>query len=228
MNEGVSRYKGLILDFGGVIAKSFFETKAEFERLLELAEGTLDWRGPFAPQLDTLWQSVAAGEITEGQYWAKRAEQAGALIGKRWTMHDFCRRQNDLALEIVIRPEAEQLVTQAKQQGVKLGILTNELASLTGAEWIESIPIVRLFDAFIDATFTRISKPDPRAYRLALEALGLRAEEAIFVDDQIKNVRGAEAIGIRSIHLDIRDPNVAFEAARALLGLKSRAATGTG
>jgi putative hydrolase of the HAD superfamily len=103
---------------------------------------------------------------------------------------------------------------------LKLGILTNELESLTGADWIASIPVVRLFDAFVDATHTRISKPDQRAYRLALKALGLRAEDSIFVDDQIKNIRGAETVGIRSIHLDIRNPNIAFDAARALLGLK--------
>jgi putative hydrolase of the HAD superfamily len=218
-----SRYQGLILDFGGVIAKSFFETKAEFEQLLGLAAGTLAWRGPFDPQSDPLWQRVSSGEITEGQYWAQRAEEAGALIGERWTFQDFCRRQNDLALAAVIRPEAERLVTEAKQQGVKLAVLTNELESLTGADWIASIPVVRLFDAFLDATHTRISKPDPGAYRLALAALGLPAEAAIFIDDQIKNIRGAEAVGIRSIQLDLRNPNAAFDTARALLGLKTHA-----
>jgi len=222
MTKETSHYKGLILDFGGVIAKSFFETKADFEKLLELAEGTLDWHGPFDPQLDPLWRRVHADKMTEGEYWAKRAEEVGALIGERWTFRDFCRRQNDLALAIVIRQEAVELVTQAKREGVKLGILTNELESLTGADWIENIPIVRLFDAFVDATHTRISKPDPRAYRLVLEALSLRAEETIFIDDQIKNVRGAETVGIRGIHLDIRNPSIAFDAAHALLGLKCR------
>ncbi|HLL28047.1 MAG TPA: HAD-IA family hydrolase [Xanthobacteraceae bacterium] len=221
MNKPTPRYKGLILDFGGVIARSFFETADDFGKLLGLAEGALRWRGPFDPPSDPLWRGVLTGEITEAEYWARRAAEVGTLIGERWTFRDFCRRQNDLAFADVIRPEAEQLIAHAKQEGIKLAVLTNELESLTGPDWIASIPIVRLFDAFVDATHTQIAKPDPRAYRLALEALRLQAEEAIFIDDQIKNIRGAEAVGIRSIHLDICDPNTAFDVAYALLGLKS-------
>lgn len=222
----IPRHKGLLLDFGGVIMKSFFETRAEFEELLGLPKKTFDWYGPFDPRSDVLWRRVLANEITEGEYWAKQAEEAGVLIGERWTMQEFCRRQNDLALDIVLRPEAKRLIVDAKRGGVKLAIVTNELELLNGADWVESSPIIRLFDALIDATRTKIHKPDPRAYRLALQALDLRAEEAIFVDDQIKHVRGAEAVGIRGIHLDITDPRLAFDAARALLGLGDRSFNG--
>ena len=216
------RCKGLLLDFGGVIAKSFFETRAEFEKLLGLPEKTFDWYGPFDPLADLLWRRVVRNEITEGEYWAMRADEAGRMVGERWTMREFCRKQNDLALDVNFRPEAKQLIADAKRNGVKLAIVTNELELLNGAEWVGNSPIVRLFDALIDATRTKISKPDPRAYHLALDALELRAAEAIFVDDQIKHVRGAEAVGIRGILLDITNPRHAFDAARALLGLAGR------
>ena len=101
-----------------------------------------------------------------------------------------------------------------------VAIVTNkQLELLNGAEWVANSPVVRLFDALIDATRSKIPKPDPRAYRLALDALNLRATDAIFVDDQIKHVRGAEAVGIRGVHLDIADPLLAFNATRSLLGL---------
>ena len=42
-------------------------------------------------------------------------------------------------------------------------------------------------------------KPDAAIYRLALSRFGLRAEEAVFIDDNAANVAGAEAIGLPAI-----------------------------
>jgi putative hydrolase of the HAD superfamily len=58
----------------------------------------------------------------------------------------------------------------------------------------------------VDATHTKVLKPDPRAYQIGLEALGTTPEQTLFVDDQIRNVRGAEAVGIPSVHFDVRRP----------------------
>lgn len=221
MTIDVSRKKGLLLDFGGVVFKSFFETRKSFEKFLGLPSNTLKWYGPFDPDLDALWRQVLIKEITEGEYWSRRAEETGMLIGEQWTMLEFCRRHNELALDVVFRPKVKQLIADAKCAGVRLAILTNELELLNGVEWVKNSPVISSFDVLIDATQTKIPKPDPRAYRLALKALEISAEDAIFIDDQIKYVRGAEAVGIRSIHLDITNPNTATDAARMLLGLEA-------
>jgi putative hydrolase of the HAD superfamily len=56
--------KALILDFGGVISRTLFETHALSEAALGLAAGTLTWQGPFAPEADALWQATnTAGAI---------------------------------------------------------------------------------------------------------------------------------------------------------------------
>lgn len=212
-------YRGLLLDFGSVISKSFFETRREFEQLLGLPGGSLDWSGPFDPRGDDIWQSMLAGKISERDYWRIRAEEVGALLSQRWTIQDFCLRQNDLPFEVALRPEADRLVRDARHAGMKLGILTNELELFHGADWIHRIPLMKHFDVIVDATHTGILKPDPRAYYLALDALGLRPEEIVFLDDQVRNVRGGEAVGIRSVHLSILEPALAFDEARSLLGL---------
>ena len=41
--------KALILDFGGVVTRTLFETHDISERALGLPAGTLTWRGPFDP-----------------------------------------------------------------------------------------------------------------------------------------------------------------------------------
>ncbi|MET4781915.1 HAD-IA family hydrolase [Glaciihabitans sp. UYNi722] len=41
-----------------------------------------------------------------------------------------------------------------------------------------------------------VRKPDPKIYRLALDHLGVRAEDAFFADDSAENIAGAASLGI--------------------------------
>ena len=81
------------------------------------------------------------------------------------------------------------------------------------------MPFAGQVDAVVDATHTHILKPDPRAYRMALQSLGLAARQVLFIDDQHRNVEGGAATGIRSLHLDITMPDECIAQARALLGV---------
>ena len=204
-NDG-RQYRGLLLDFGTVIQKSFFETRTELEQLLRLRSGSLAWAGPFDPSADPLWQQVVAGEFSEREYWNRRAREVGALVGETWTIQDFCRKHGELPPAVLFRPEIFALINDAKQAGMKFGILTNELELFHGKGWLETMPFAHLVDGVVDATHTNILKPDPRAYALALAALDLGADEAIFIDDQPRNVAGGTAVGIRSFHLDLTSP----------------------
>lgn len=51
------------------------------------------------------------------------------------------------------------------------------------------LPFLQDFDLIIDATHTKILKPDPKAYQFVTDGLQLKSENCIFVDDQIKNIR---------------------------------------
>ena len=63
MGEAVTR--ALVLDFGGVISKTLFETHPLSGAALGVAPGTLTWRGPFDPASDAPWRAMQAGEMTE-------------------------------------------------------------------------------------------------------------------------------------------------------------------
>jgi putative hydrolase of the HAD superfamily len=219
MNTQARQYKGLLLDFGSVIQKSFFETRGAIEELLDLEEGAIDWAGPFDPAADSLWRQVVEGQFGERDYWSRRARDVGKLVGEEWTIQDFCMKHNELAAEKVLRPEVLQLIADAKRAGVKFGILTNELELFHGKDWRDKMPFGDQIDCIVDASNTHILKPDPRAYRLALDALGLSADEVIFIDDQPRNVAGGEAVGMRSLHLDITNYQACIDEAREALGL---------
>ncbi|TVR46430.1 MAG: HAD family hydrolase, partial [Puniceicoccaceae bacterium] len=44
-----------------------------------------------------------------------------------------------------------------------------------------------------------VVKPDPALYRLALERLGVRAEEAVALEDSANGVRAAKRAGLRCV-----------------------------
>lgn len=60
------------------------------------------------------------------------------------------------------------------------------------------------FSSFIISSKLGVTKPNPLMYRLALEELGIKPEESLFIDDSLQNCEGAEQLGIRSLRM-LRD-----------------------
>ena len=211
--------KALVLDFGGVISRTLFETHDLSEAALGLAPGTLTWRGPFAPETDPLWQAMQADQITERDYWLARTRTVGKMVGETWNdMQTFVQRARGADVEAVIRPEAIAAVHQAKAAGCKLAVLSNELDLFYGARFRERLPLLQCFDVIIDATYTGILKPDRQAYEMCSQALGLWGDDCVFVDDQFRNVQGAIQLGWQVVQFDVTQPGDSFQCALRLLG----------
>lgn len=215
----------LVLDFGGVISRTLFETHALSEAALGLAPGTLAWRGPFDPDGDALWRDMQADRISERDYWMARTREVGRLVGEQWDrMETFVQRARGADVEAVIRPEAVAAIRAAKQAGCKLAILSNELDLFYGADFRRRLPLLELFDVIVDATYTHVLKPDARAYAACQAQLGAAAGDCVFVDDQQRNIDGAIRAGWRTVPLDVRRPAAAFARALGLLGVALPAA----
>jgi putative hydrolase of the HAD superfamily len=213
----VSAPRALLLDFGSVISVSLFERHRETETQLGLPKFSLTWRGPIAPQSDALWESMQRDEISEREYWARRAREIGEAIGESgWDMNTMLRRVRQTEPEAVVRPQVRQLIAAARAQGIPLGILSNELELFYGREFLSRMRVLEHFDAIIDASVTNILKPDPRAYAMAVDALRIPAAEILFVDDQFRNIAGAVRAGLQTQYFDLRDVpgNIAAVAAR--------------
>jgi putative hydrolase of the HAD superfamily len=211
--------KGLLLDFGGVISVTMFERHARSEAALGLLPGSLSWRGPFDPEGDALWRDMIADKIAEREYWARRASEVGQLFGEDWDALTLFRRTHGPNPNLNVRPEAVATVRRAKAAGCRVGVLSNELELFYGRETIENLDILRMMDCLVDATHTRILKPDPRAYALGCEALGLPPSQVVFVDDQPRNIEGARRFGLTSVAFDVTDPGEGFAETERALGL---------
>ena len=57
------------------------------------------------------------------------------------------------------------------------------------------------FDVIVFSGEEGVRKPDPEIYSRALSRLGIVPGEAIFCDDRLKNVRGAQSVGMHAFQL---------------------------
>lgn len=173
------RYPVLLLDFGGVCIPHPFEIPELFAAAfgLDLASmAAAAGADPSDPRSDPNWQRQQAGEITERQYWAIRAEQVGRLVtGEPWGLQEFFHRfHNDVESAALVRHDADVVVDAALDAGCRVAILTNDLRHFAGERFVAENPFVAKCDPLIDADLTGFMKPDPRAYQGALAASGTR------------------------------------------------------
>lgn len=211
--------KGLLLDFGGVVSVTMFERHAASEEALGLPAGALTWRGPFDPEHDELWRDMCADKIPEREYWARRAAEVGRLFGEDWDTLTMIRRTRGADANRHVRPEAVRTIRKAKVSGRRVGILSNELELFYGRDTMDRLEILKQMDSLVDASHTHILKPDPRAYALGCDALGLPPSEIVFVDDQKRNVEGALQAGLNVVHFDVTEPAASFAQVARSLGI---------
>jgi putative hydrolase of the HAD superfamily len=216
-----SPLSALVFDFGGPVLLTPFELREQGEQRLGLPPGSFNWAGPFDPESDTDWQAFQAGDMNEREYWKLQVDRFAELVGHPASMPEmmaplYAGPENEL-----VRPGALALLHDAKSAGIPVGMLTNDLTAFHDAEWIQRMSVIRSFDAMVDGKQDRVHKPDPAAYILMCERLGVPIEGTVFIDDQPINLRGAEALGMTAIHLDPRDPETGYQAARAALFLAS-------
>jgi putative hydrolase of the HAD superfamily len=218
----VAPYQGLLLDFGHVILLTPFELHPVVERRYRLAAGSLDWQGPFDPSTDDLWQAMQAGRLSERDYWRRRAEETERRAGRGGGLAEYMHVCFEGPEDEIIRPELIALIADATAAGLRTGILTNELELFQGREWMERISVLAAVDSMVDASVTGILKPDPQAYRLAVDGLALPPEQVLFVDDQPVNVAGAKRAGLGAFRFDVTDVAASIELIRKDLELPHR------
>ena len=58
------------------------------------------------------------------------------------------------------------------------------------------------FEGIVVSGDERTRKPFAEIYEILLDRYGVTPEEAVFIDDSLKNVEGAEVVGINGIHFE--------------------------
>ncbi|XAY03752.1 hypothetical protein DSM112329_00572 [Paraconexibacter sp. AEG42_29] len=95
-------------------------------------------------------------------------------------------------------PNVELLdaVERLRAAGVKTGLLSNSWGTAT----YPADQLTKLFDVLVISGELDVRKPEPGIYEVAVERMGLPADQLVFVDDLRGNLKPARALGIHTVH----------------------------
>ena len=210
----MSRFRAVLWDFGGVLSSSPFDAFARYEAEHGLPDGFL--RRVNATNPDTnAWARLERNEVDVDEFAAAYAAESGALG------HEVDGRVVLGLLAGDLRPEMFRAVARCRQHGLRTALLTNNVVPM-GGEWADNLPtpLDELFDVVVESSKAGVRKPDPAAYELVLDELGVAATEVVFLDDLGVNLKPARAIGMTTIK--VTDPATALDQLEAALGLDVR------
>ncbi|MEW2358282.1 HAD family phosphatase [Spirillospora sp. NPDC029432] len=175
----------IVFDLYGVIART--QTGAARRRIEELAgvSGEPFWDAYWAcrPAYDAGQESAA--------YWADVAGRLGVRFADVPALVEA-----DLDSWCDVDEEMVGLVTGLADRGRTIGLLSNIIGDLVPrfealhGGWLDR------FDARTYSCEIGVAKPDPEAYRICCERLGVPVEGTLFFDDSERNVRAAREAGM--------------------------------
>jgi len=205
--------EAVLFDFGGVFTESPFLAAHEAGEELGIdVDVAFDLCfGAYHDDGDHPWHRLERGEMSLEDARAALRQRASDM-GYDVDPVDFLVR---LARDDDQRAPVVERALAIKAGGVRTACVTNNVMEF-GEGWRSLVPVDDLFDVVVDSCHAGVRKPDPRIYRLALDAVDVDAEAAVFLDDHPANVAAAEALGMRGIVVG-RDRLAAFDELEELL-----------
>ena len=187
--------KNYIFDFGNVLAEFYHE------RLTAPFVDDLDMRKYISDIVfdRSFWDGLDDGSVSD--------DDARAEIRKRISgdMQDVAIKVYDNWIESLTPvPHMQKLVEDIKNKGNKLYLLSNISVGFaegySRVKWINDL--LSMFDGLVLTGKIGLVKPNRDVFEYLLDKYNLQADECIFIDDNEKNVCGAEVVGIKGYLFD--------------------------
>ena len=125
------------------------------------------------------------------------------------------------AAHLWVNPEAAPVVTQLREQGFAIAVVTNTVSALT-RDILGAAKLASLFDHVVCADQVPSAKPAPDVVFRACELLRVAPGEALMVGDSRYDRAAAEAAGVRFVGLALAAPE-RIESLRELVPLATAA-----
>jgi putative hydrolase of the HAD superfamily len=189
--------KAVIFDFGGVLVRTDdYSSRHAWDQRLGVPIGTVER----AVHHSDLWIQAQLGRVSYKAYWEGVAEMLYISPDKIPELRQDYFSGDRLNYKLVA------LIRDLKTKGLQLVLLSNDTKELR--KRLEELELDKLFDCILISSEIGVMKPDPTAYKVALQAAKAAPHEAVFIDDSLVNIRGAQPLGIHSIlfrpEVDIR------------------------
>ena len=175
-------------------------TSRALSRAIAIADATFspEYRKPFVEmsnsEINDYWiayNSVILRSISNLDSKSER-EIAGAIsddIEKRLTFEAY--------------PDVPEALEQAKVLSNGLGVVSNwELKDVSLSSVLKSLELFNFFNTIVASNEVGVEKPNTKIFNLALENLGAKAQQSLYVGDSIDiDVKGAQKAGLKPILL---------------------------
>lgn len=107
------------------------------------------------------------------------------------------------------RPYIKETVSALSDMGLRQGIISNIISTSFVPHILREYGIHRAMECVVMSSEAGCRKPDPRIFQIAMEQLGVCAEETAYVGDTIsRDVLGARNAGLR-LMIQIHNPVIA-------------------
>jgi putative hydrolase of the HAD superfamily len=187
--------EAVIWDFGGVLTTSPFEAFARFENERGLPADIIR-RTNASNHWENAWAKFERAEVdleAFDQLFAVESMALGAEV-----------RGKDVLPLLVgdLRPEMVEALRVVKSR-FKTGCITNNLpANAIGSASGRSLyiaEVMALLDHVIESAKIGLRKPDPRIYRMMIDALGVDPKRCVYLEDLGVNLKPAREMGMTTI-----------------------------
>jgi epoxide hydrolase-like predicted phosphatase len=181
--------RAIIVDIGGVLLlRDEMPAHGAWEDRLGIDRGGFA-RGLFRPELAA---QATVGAVSAAQVWAEMAARLSlSEADVRALRRDFFAGERLNEAFVAFLRECRPVYQTAA--------LSNAWSGTRAAMRVH-YGLDRLVDLMIFSDEEGIAKPDARIYHLAAERLGVQPDEAIFVDDVVRNVEAARALRMLAVH----------------------------
>ena len=181
------RYRGLLVDWGGVLTSDVFESFRAFCELEGLAPDAI--ASAFRSDVDcrNLLIAFETGTLPEEEFEVRFAPFLGVaapgLIDRL-----FAGSAPD--------EEMIEAVRRARSAGIKTGLVSNSW----GTRRYPRDLLDELFNGVVISADIGIRKPSAEIYALGAERIGLEPQACVFVDDLPFNLVPAAELGMATVH----------------------------
>lgn len=198
--------KAVIFDFGGVLLRT------------ENLNGRIHWEQKLGLGYRQAEETVFNSEMgRKAQHGAISYVELWCWVGEHFGLsaEDLQQFETDFWAGDVLDTQLVEMI-RGLRPFYKTALISNafnDLRDVLGNQF----HIADAFDVIVISSEEGVMKPDERLYEIALEQLGVQANEAVFIDDFMHNIAGAQAIGMAAIHFT---PEVDLAAELTRLGVK--------
>lgn len=183
--------KAVLFDFGGVLSPGGKSLRALYAKLLDIPEEDV--------RFDKDSDDFRRGNITPDKFFNRLSQK----YGKNVTTEEF----NNLSDLFVKNQAVYVLAASLRKNGIQTGILSN--VYINSADILQKGGYYDEFEPKILSYNEGLAKPDPEFYKLAVNRLGLSADQVLFIDDQEKCLVPARELGMHVIKADNEEQIVA-------------------